>query len=128
MRYEGCGKIKVMRGKRTLAIGTLLIFFLLSFNAYACLIPLYGGVTVAQGSDCTMPQEEQARQYCDTFKILGVQSFSSFQPLFEAPTHSFVCDLAVVPVLTSIGMRSFVTSESPPLRRNVLTLTSVLRI
>ena len=52
------------------------LFFLCSFNAYACLVPIYGGLKVSQGSDCTTPGEEPALQFCDGFKSLAVQSSS----------------------------------------------------
>lgn len=64
-----------MRYSRTIFIVFLVGLFLsLSFNAYACLIPIYGGVKVTQGSDCTTPGEEPATQFCDGFKTLAVKS------------------------------------------------------
>lgn len=64
-----------MRRARVFLAGTLVLLFLgLSFNAYACLVPLYGAATATMGSDCSSPEEQSARQFCDAFKTLGVQS------------------------------------------------------
>ncbi len=63
--------------RRTRAFLALLLLLLLlgfSFNAYACLVPLYGGAGAAKGSDCSAPGEQSARQFCDTFKTLGVHT------------------------------------------------------
>ena len=59
-----------------LALVLIGLFLSFSFNAYACLIPIYGGMKVSQGSDCTTPGEEPASQFCDGFKSLAVQSNS----------------------------------------------------
>ncbi len=50
------------------------LFLSFSFNAYACLVPIYSGMKVSQGSDCTSPGEEPASKFCDGFKSLAVQS------------------------------------------------------
>jgi hypothetical protein len=57
-----------------LALFLLTLFLAFSFNAYACLIPIYGGVKVNQGSDCTKPGEEPAAQFCNGFKSLAFKS------------------------------------------------------
>ncbi|MDT7040786.1 hypothetical protein [Candidatus Nitronereus thalassa] len=64
-----------MRNSRRILIVFLVGLFLsLSFNAYACLVPIYGGMKVSHGSDCTTPGEEPASQFCQGFKSLAVQS------------------------------------------------------
>jgi len=60
--------------QKLLALFLLTLFLAFSFNAYACLVPIYGGVKVNQGSNCTQPGEEPAAQFCNGFKSLGVQS------------------------------------------------------
>lgn len=59
---------------KLLALLLISLFFAFSFNAHACLIPIYSGMEVNQGSDCTMPGEEPASQFCDGFKTLAVYS------------------------------------------------------
>ena len=50
------------------------LFFAFSFNAYACVVPIYGAMNVSQGSDCTTPGEEPVSQFCDGFKTLAVHT------------------------------------------------------
>lgn len=61
-------------------LGATLVILLLAFslNAYACLVPIYGGVMTEAGSDCSSPDEQPARQFCDHFKTLGVQAAPDF--------------------------------------------------
>ena len=62
--------------KNPLALFLIVLFLSLNFNAYACLVPIYGGMKVSQGSDRSTPQEKSASQFCDKFKSLAVQSSS----------------------------------------------------
>ncbi len=109
--------------------GTLAaVYLLLSFNAYACLIPLYGSVQVAQGSDCTMPDEQSANQFCDAFKTLSVQNAPSALQLVDFLAHA----VAVEP----LGLQLFLSPQhaspklwnEPPPTEDILALTSVLRL
>ena len=61
---------------KLLALFLIGLFLAFSFNAYACVVPVYTNmpVTQTQGSDCTMPGEEPVTQFCDGFKTLAVQS------------------------------------------------------
>lgn len=68
--------IKMRTFQKLLALLLIALFLSFSFNAYACLVPIYGGMKVSQGSDCTTPGEEPAAQFCDGFKSLAVQSGS----------------------------------------------------
>ncbi len=68
------------RARASLALALLLLLLAFSFNAYACLVPLYGGASAAKGSDCSAPGEQSARQFCDTFKTLGVQTLQNLEP------------------------------------------------
>lgn len=95
------------RTRPFLALVLLLLLLGFSFNAYACVVPLYGGASAAKGSDCSAPGEQSARQFCETFKTFGVQSVPDLQPaidslafcpeetaslrlLLSLPTHSMV--------------------------------------
>lgn len=51
-----------------------MLFFVLSFNAYACLLPVNGVPAAAMGNGCSTPDEQPVSQICDAFKTLGVQS------------------------------------------------------
>ena len=45
-----------MRSARGFLLGFLVLLFLgLSFNAYACLVPLYGAADATMGSGCSSP-------------------------------------------------------------------------
>ena len=118
-----------MKRIQLIAVALAAIYFLLAFNAYACLLPLYGGVEVAQGSDCAMPKEQPARQYCDAFTTISVQATS---PVLQAVDFSAHAVVAVEPQ----ALRTFLSpshlnaqpwSASPP-TEDILALTSVLRL
>ena len=55
------------------ALFLVTLFLSFSFNAYACLIPIYSGMKVSEGSDCFKPGEEPASQFCKGFKSLAIQ-------------------------------------------------------
>ena len=112
-----------------LAILLAIFYFALSFNAYACLLPLYGGVEVAQGSECAIPKEPPVRDACDAFKTIGVQVLSSVQPLPDFHFQGAADELVSVPILASVLSRHYDRSGQPPfLERDLLSLTSILRI
>ena len=55
--------------------GILFVLFIaLSFNAYACLLPVNGVTAAAMGNGCSIPDEQPVNQYCAAFKTLDVQS------------------------------------------------------
>jgi len=55
--------------------GILFVLFIaLSFNAYACLLPVNGVTAAAMGNGCSTPDEQPVNQYCAAFKTLDVQS------------------------------------------------------
>ena len=112
-----------------LAISLAIFYFALSFNAYACLLPLYGGVEVVQGSDCAMPKEPPVRDACDAFKTIGVQSLSAAQPLTGYHFQSIAGEPVSAPILVSVQSRHYnLSGSSPFLDRDPLSLTSILRI
>ena len=112
-----------------LAISLAIFYFALSFNAYACLFPLYGGVEVAQSSECAMPKEPPVRDACDAFKTIGVQTLSSVQPLPAFIAHVAADNIVSAPILASVLFRRYALSGQPYfLERDTLSLTSILRI
>jgi hypothetical protein len=126
---RNCYDIVNVMPRRTFSIVLAVVFVLLSFNAYACLVPLYGGVNVEQGSDCSMPQEKAARQHCDAFKTLGVQAATQIQA--EPSLCAYDIPVSVVsPTVAqgSISSHLVATGSSPPFRHDPLDLTRVLRL
>jgi hypothetical protein len=112
-----------------LAISLALIYLALSFNAYACLLPLYGVVEGANDSDCAMPETPPVRDGCDAFKTISIQAPPASQPLAASVSHVVVGDLGSVLVQASLPIRQYDRSGSPPyLQRDLLSLTSILRI
>lgn len=114
---------------KLLALFLINLFLAFSFNAYACLVPIYGGMKVSQGSDCTTPGEEPASQFCDGFKSLAVQSgpdiSASDLSILVLPRNisAFFSD----PVTTSQFLLTPTRGNlSPP--KDILVLISVFRI
>ena len=107
----------------------LTIFFALSFNAHACLLPVNGVTAGPMGDGCSTPDEQPVTQFCDAFKTLGVQAAdklplnSDYQALCPEDTAS----LALLAILTSHSNRlSDHPAVSPP--QDLLIKISVLRI
>ena len=119
----------IMRRASLIAVTLAVVYLLLSFNAYACLIPLYGGMQVAQGSDCSMPGEHPARQHCDAFKSLSVQGASPVLQALDASAHAILAAEAVglLSCLPPLHQSARLWIHSPP-SEDVLALTSVLRL
>ena len=112
-----------------LIISLILLFAGLSFNAYACIIPLFGTAAASMGNGCPTSEESPARQFCETFKMLTVHnssdsySDSDYQALSPEESASFS-------QLLNLHATSHLTSDhpehAPP--RDVLLQTTVLRI
>ena len=116
-----------MKGAPLIAATLAVVYFLLAFNAYACLVPLYGGATVEKTRDCAMPQKPPVQDPCAPFKSLGVQTHATFQPFVgDALSHDLLND--VIQSLTSIRFHRCAAISESPHSLDVLALTSVLRI
>ena len=59
---------------RRIAVFLILLLLVLTFNAYACLLPLQSELSM----DCSSATEQPVRQACDAFLELGPQSDPSF--------------------------------------------------
>ena len=66
--------LMMARFRKPLAVAVALLFVALSFNAYACLVPIGGASSNGMQSGCADTQEQQSRQICDSFKTLGIQA------------------------------------------------------
>ena len=110
--------------------GTLVVlFFALSFNAYACLLPVNGATAATMGSGCSTPDEQPVYQFCDAFKTLGVQSADKLH--FSCDCHAICSEdtasLALLVIFTSHSSRlSDHPTVGPP--EDLLLKISVLRI
>ena len=123
-------KRSVMRHSRIFLVGALILIFLgLSFNAYACLVPLYGAANATMGSDCSSPEEQSARQFCDALKTLSVQTAPSALQAVDASAHAVVSlELdALQTFISPLQLSAQPWSASPP-TGDILSLTSVLRL
>ncbi len=109
---------------------TIVVFLLaFSFNAYACLMPLFGVPQAAMGGGCSDPQDQPVRQFCDAFKTLSVQSADEFHlPIdYQAICSEDTASLSPLVILPSHGSRlcEHPADGSP---QDLLLKTSVLRI
>ncbi len=122
-------RVNSHRSLSVLACTLVVLFFALSFNAYACLLPVTSVTASAMGNTCSTPDEQPVSQYCDAFKTLGVQSAdklsvsSDYQALCPEDTAS----LALLVIHTSHSSR---LSDHPTvgLPKDLLLKISVLRI
>lgn len=99
------------------------LLFVLTFNAYACLLPLPS----PSGMDCSSTTEEPVRQTCDAFLQLGPQSQTSLAQ--ELPTLNVALEpMFQLPALVFLVVRR----EQPPHRADtpihLSIATTVLRI
>src|SRR3989442_12936003 len=104
-----------MKRAQLIAVALAVVYFLLAFNAYACLLPMAVGVGMEQGSDCAKPQEQPARQQCEAYKSLGVQTASSALQAIAFSAHAIVAAVPpTLPCVLSPHKRSQPSDRSPP--------------
>jgi|SRR5581483_5944255 hypothetical protein len=118
------------QGSRSVIAGTLVVLFLaLSFNAHACLVPLFNASGSAMTNGCSAPDEQPVWQFCDTYKTLGVQSTDESTAGIDSQSICVaILDLST-PLLGAAshgGRLSEHPAVGPPL--DLLLKTSVLRI
>ncbi len=117
------------RSSSILVCTLIVLFFALSFNAYACLLPVTGVTATAMGNGCSTPEEQPVYQFCDTFKTLGVQSADKHHLNSDCQTicPEDTASLALLVVLSSDSSRlSDHPTVGPP--QDLLLKISVLRI
>jgi hypothetical protein len=122
-------RIHAHRSLSVLAGTLVVLFFVLSFNAYACLLPVNGVTPAAMANGCATPDEQPASQYCDAFTTLGVQSADklSLNSDCQALCPEDTASLALLAIHTSPSSR---LSDHPTvgLPKDLLLKISVLRI
>ena len=119
-----------MRHMRIAFAGTLVLLLLLfSFNAYACVLPLFGVPQAAMGGGCADAQDEPIRQFCDSFTTLGLHAALDFHFSVDAPVVS-PAEAAPLTSLISLSLRTPSIQEYPAQRppQDALVRTTVLRI
>jgi hypothetical protein len=122
-------KMDMRSFQKLLVLFLISLFLTFSFNAYACLVPIYGDMEVSQGSDCTNPGEEPTSHFCDGFKTLAVQSGPdiSSSDLSSLVLAGNMASLVPVPVTTSQFLPIPVRGHPAP-PKDILVLISVFRL
>jgi len=122
-------RVHAHRFSSVLACTLVVLFFALSVNAYACLLPVNSVTAAAMGNGCSTPDEQPVSQFCGAYKTLGLQSAdklhlnSYWQTICSEDTAS----LARLIILTSHSSRlSDHPTVGPP--QDLLLKISVLRI
>ncbi len=122
-------QVRSHRSRSVLACTLVVLFFALSFNAYACLLPVNGIMPATMANGCSTSDEPPVYQFCDVFKTLGVQSADKFH--LTKDSHAICSDdtasCALLVILTSHSSRLYDhPPDGPP--RDLLLKISVLRI
>jgi len=116
-------------GRLGLVVFLVLLFVVLSFNAYACLIPLFGTTATSMGNGCPTSEESPVRQFCDAFKTLTVHNSSNS---YADSDDQALCPEESAPLSQLLNLRAtnHLTyshpEHAPP--RDVLLKTPILRI
>ncbi len=119
-----------MRRFHSLLSTTLvLLLVVLSFNAYACLLPVSSSSSTEMGNGCSTPVEQPARQVCDAFKTFKAEASGQSQSTFDSQMLWFgeivsSVHLSLVPT-NGVLKYPFPSDSSSQLLR---TSTTVLRI
>jgi hypothetical protein len=122
-------RVHAHRSPSVLACTLVVLFFALSFNAYACLLPVNGVTAGAMGNGCSTPDEQPVSQFCDAFKTIGVQSADTLHLTSDCQTicSEDTASLALLGIHTSPSSRlSDHPTVAPP--QDLLLKISVLRI
>ena len=122
-------RVHAHRSPSVLAYTLVVLFFALSFNAYACVLPVNCGTPAAMSNGCSASDEQPVYQFCDAFKTLGVQSADK---LHLNSDYQTICsqDTATVALLVIHTSPSSRLSDHPTvaLPQDLLLKISVLRI
>ena len=127
--YTDAMRVYSHRSPLVLAGTLVVLFFALSFSAYACLLPVNGVTAAAMGNGCSTPDEQPVNQYCAAFKTLDVQSADKLHLKSDCQTicsHD-TASLALLAIHTSHSSR---LSDHPAVGspQDLLLKISVLRI
>lgn len=112
------------RARSIFVIGLALLFMGLSFNAYACLVPIFETPHSAMERGCSDTEDESPRIFCDGFKTLGFQSPEKVAPLLSALLCETTHNVIGLTPSARFSLKE-IADGSPPLREPSF---SVLRI
>ena len=105
-----------------------MLLLVLTFNAYACLLPLEMSMPSTMDNGCSTTDEQPVYQFCDAFKTLGAQS----PDRLTTPDHQMLCfeDTPLLTLLGILGSSSNRLSPHPTVGppQDLLLKISVLRI
>ena len=119
----------VPKARLLLVVSLILLFASLSFNAYACLIPLFGTTATSMGNGCPTSDEAPARQFCDAFKMLAVNSPFDSYPDLDHQTFCADASASSSQWLNHCAANDLIYDHPEhALPRDVLRETTVLRI
>lgn len=71
---------------RSLSISLVGLLFGMTFNAYACLVPLCSAASTPM--DCGSPSDQPSREYCVVFKAFSVEHYDHNFSWLDVPTSS----------------------------------------
>lgn len=121
--------VRLHHSYSVLACTLVVLLLALSFNAYACLLPVSGITEAAMGKGCSTPEEPPVSQFCDAFKTLGVPSVDQ---LHLSSDCQAICseDTASLALLVMLASESSRLSDHPTIGppQDLLIKISVLRI
>ena len=113
---------------RILSISLVVLLFGMTFNAYACLIPLYSAGSTPM--DCGS-SDQPTREYCDVFKVLSVEHADHDLSWLDTQSTSLGETISVSLMCPSdcmaLSRRSESESVGPPVEE-VLAKLVVLRL
>jgi hypothetical protein len=122
-------QVQSHRSPSVLACTLVVLFFAVSFNAYACLLPVNGVTVAAMDNGCSTSDEQPAFQFCDAVKTLGVHSANQLS--LSSDCH-MICseDTASLALLAKLTSPSSRLSDHPTIgpSQDLLLKISVLRI
>ena len=122
-------RVHTHRSPSVLACALVVLLFVVTFNAHACLLPVNVDTVGVMSNTCSTPDEEPVSQSCDVFKTLGVHSAnqlslnSDSQALCPEDTASLV--LLVMRASDSSRLSDYPTVGP---HKDLLLKISVLRI
>lgn len=108
---------------RRMATFLVLLLLILTFNAYACLLPLQ-----PESIDCTSATEQPVRQACDAFLELGPQSYASSSQELPALKVDFEAASSQLPTPAFLVFRPEYPPRGADTPLHLSIPTTVLRI
>ncbi|HEU4683950.1 MAG TPA: hypothetical protein VFS39_05565 [Nitrospira sp.] len=108
---------------RRMALFLVSLLLVLTFNAYACVLPLQSAPAV----DCSSADEQPLRQACDAFLTLGPQSSGSLPQDLPAFNVDFDASLERPTPLCAV-IRTDLPPHSADTPIHIAIPTTVLRI